>query len=440
MAGPKAKRETFEINYRPHEGQLPFHSSPARFRVFVGGRRVGKTTAGANEAIKQSVERGPNSQGFIVGPTFWHTQQCWEAILNYLPERLVKDIYRSQGERRILLWPNRVMWFKSAEHPDALRSKGLDWVWLDEAGLISEEAWNFLRPSLMDKHGIAWFTGTPKGKNLFFKLYTTGQDELQDKYRSWQFPSSSNPYLDKNEIEDFRREMPKEVFNQEILATFIENVGSVFRDVTDHIRTEIKPYEKGEPVFIGCDVAKHADFTVLIALRGNGELVGFDRFGEVDWVFQQQRILSFYKRYINARFLIDSTGIGDPILDQLRREIPNAEGYQFTATSKRPLVENLSIMLDQDKIGYLNNQILINEMQLYSYDLGTTGNVHYGAPEGYHDDCVMALALAAWLISHDYVMPKIVPFIEFGRVSTKPAVRAGLKLAWNDDGKLIITK
>ncbi len=33
------------------------------------------------------------------------------------------------------------------------------------------------------------------------------------------------------------------------------------------------------------------------------------------------------------------------------------------------------------------------------YKTTASGNVQYGAPEGYHDDCVIALALAAWQLN-----------------------------------------
>ncbi|MGA2683051.1 MAG: hypothetical protein ABSF44_14775 [Candidatus Bathyarchaeia archaeon] len=39
---------------------------------------------------------------------------------------------------------------------------------------------------------------------------------------------------------------------------------------------------------------------------------------------------------------------------------------------------------------------LINELKLYGYKTTPSGNLQYGAPERYHDDCVTALALAAW--------------------------------------------
>ena len=38
--------------------------------------------------------------------------------------------------------------------------------------------------------------------------------------------------------------------------------------------------------------------------------------------------------------------------------------------------------------------ILTTEMKRFEYTIGPTGNVFYGAPSGFHDDCVIALALA----------------------------------------------
>jgi hypothetical protein len=40
--------------------------------------------------------------------------------------------------------------------------------------------------------------------------------------------------------------------------------------------------------------------------------------------------------------------------------------------------------------------VLTAEMRRYEYAIGPTGQVSYAAPSGYHDDCVMALALAVW--------------------------------------------
>lgn len=41
-------------------------------------------------------------------------------------------------------------------------------------------------------------------------------------------------------------------------------------------------------------------------------------------------------------------------------------------------------------------EVLTAEMKRYEYEIGPTGQVSYAAPSGYHDDCVMALALGVW--------------------------------------------
>jgi hypothetical protein len=281
-------------------------------------------------------------------------------------------------------------------NPDSLRSEGLNFLWVDEGAQIKEEAWNLaLRPALMDKKGRAIFTGTPKGHNWYWQLWSRGQDPKQLDYKSWNYPSQNNPYLDPKEIEDFARDMPKRAYEQEILGLFIEDIGSVFRGVEACVKGTLKPHSRNKRYVAGADLAKYEDFTVVCILDDNVHLCAFDRFGELDWVFQRKRIVNLCQQY-NARLLIDSTGVGDPVYDELRREQLRVDGYKFTNASKADLIENLSIQIENQAISYPDIPELINELKLYGYETGKTGIIRYGAPEGYHDDIVIALALAAW--------------------------------------------
>jgi hypothetical protein len=130
-------------------------------------------------------------------------------------------------------------------------------------------------------------------------------------------------------------------------------------------------------------------------MDNTGHVVAYDRYSGLDWTLQLQRISNLAKQY-RARTLIDSTGVGDPILDALRRHNVNVSGYKFTSASKADLIENLSLKMDKDEISYPNIPELISELQLYGYTTSAGGTVKYGAPEGYHDDIVISLALAAW--------------------------------------------
>jgi len=382
------------LEFGLHEGQMEAYDSNARFRIFACGRRWGKTILGSIITFITMMKTPPGSVGFCVAPTYWHTQKQWREFLLRCPPNLIVNINRA--DHLITLVGNRLLWFKSADNPDSLRSEGLDWLWVDEGAQVKEEAWNLaLRPALMDKKGHAIFTGTPKGHNWYWQLFMRGEDPLQPDYKSWSYPSQSNPYLDPKEIADFARDMPKRAYQQEILGMFIEDIGSVFRGVKACIKGELESPTAGKQYVVGCDLAKYEDFTVLCVMDQHGHLCHLDRFGELDWVFQRKRIVNTCQRY-NARLLIDSTGVGDPIYDELRREQVRVDGYKFTSASKADLIENLSMQIENQTVSYPNIPELINELSLYGYETGKTGIIRYGAPEGYHDDIVTALALAAW--------------------------------------------
>lgn len=343
------------------------------------------------------VKAGPEAVGFCVAPTFWHTQKQWKEFLRYCPREIIVDINRS--EHKITLLGKREVWFRSADNPDSLRSEGIDVLWMDEGGQIKEDAWTMaLRPALMDKKGIAFFTGTPKGKNWYFQLWTRGQDREQTDYESWAFPSINNPYIDPKEVDSFARDMPEMAYKQEIMAEFVDDVGSVFRKVDGCIAGQLEEPVWSKAYYMGVDLAKHMDFTVLSVLDNEGHLCAFDRFNQIDWVFQRKRIVNLAERY-KAEVLIDSTGVGDPIYDELRRMNLHVMGYKFTNASKKDLIENLSIRIENQEVSYPEIPILINELKLFGYTVSPSGIISYGAPEGYHDDCVISLALAAWQVS-----------------------------------------
>jgi hypothetical protein len=387
---------TLTILYQPHKGQSEFHESKTRFRILSCGRRWGKTKAGANEAIRKATESPNESVGFCVAPTYWHTQKQWREFLTYCPSQLVKEINRA--DHHVLLIGNRHVWFKSADNPDSLRSEGLDWLWVDEGAEISEEAWDMaLRPALIDRKGCAWFTGTPKGKNWYFRLWTKGNDPLETEYKSWSFPSNNNPYLDIKELEKASKGMTELAYRQEIMAEFIEDVGSVFRGIDGLIKGELEQPNGNKQYVMGADIAKTTDYTVLIVMDGEGHVCAFERFSQLDWVLITRRIVNLAKQY-NARILIDASGVGSPVYDTLQREQVHVEGYKFTEASKKDLVENLSIAIDNKTISYPLLPELVNELKLFGYTQSPSGGIHYGAPEGYHDDCVISLALATWQI------------------------------------------
>ncbi|MCA9348516.1 hypothetical protein KC867_03855, partial [Candidatus Saccharibacteria bacterium] len=91
--------------------------------------------------------------------------------------------------------------------------------------------------------------------------------------------------------------------------------------------------------------------------------------------------------------IIDATGVGDAVFDDLKNQGLSLEGFKFTATTKQELVSNLSVAMDNQEIHYPAIETLIDELEMYAYEQRSNGTFSYSAPEGFHDDEVMALAL-----------------------------------------------
>ena len=77
--------------------------------------------------------------------------------------------------------------------------------------------------------------------------------------------------------------------------------------------------EKGKVYRAGLDLAKTEDYTVLVIMNREREVVFCDRFHRLDWGLQIVRIKAATARYNNACILCDVTGVGDPIVEALRR-------------------------------------------------------------------------------------------------------------------------
>ncbi|QHI69860.1 hypothetical protein GT409_10485 [Tichowtungia aerotolerans] len=383
--------------YTPHRGQSRIHLSKARFRVVCTGRRFGKTLCLAREVAEKGV-LDPGDYGWIA-PTYNVADRGREAFQHAFDPAFLHFSGRTPS-RLEFTSPNGTsrVWFLSADNPENIRGYGFKGIVVDEAAVIPPDVWNYiLRPTIAQTLGWAVFISTPKGRNWFYDLFTRGEDLHEPDYESFRFPSIDNPFFPPEEWEDAKRTLPADVFQQEYEAQFLEDSAGVFRNVSSCLfpQRAITREDRAGAVVIGCDVAKHTDFTVLIAMnQRTGRCFEMERFNQLDWPVQKDRILEFARKW-RGRLLLDATGVGDPIYDDLARRYSNIEPFKFSAQSKVELVQRLIVAVEQQRVSWPEEwQVLTNEMQRYEYEISARGRLSYNAPSGFHDDCVMALALA----------------------------------------------
>jgi len=404
------------VPYHPFTAQRKFHDSPARFRVLVAGRRFGKTKAAVNEVIRAAI-RKPGSLNWWVAPTFSITRKGWRELFAFLPDEIIANVSRT--EVMVELVNRSSIWFKSADNPDSLLSEGLDFVVVDEAARVSEEAWGrALRPALSDKLGRAAFTTTPAGKNWLYRLWLRGQDPLDGEVGSWRFTTGDNPYIPRGEIEAARKGMMERYFRQEYLAAFEDDVGAVFpqarRQATGAFEEPRGPaHPGGQECVVGVDWGKHQDASVFVVLDiARNTVIALDRQLQVDYLLQMARLGALVERWRPRIVVAEMNAAGDPLVEQLRRDLPcPVEGFLTTATSKRQLIDALALAIERGDLTYPDAPELIGELEAFRYELTAAGNVRYAAPgERYHDDCVMALALAWHAAAH--TRPPVVRWVE----------------------------
>lgn len=383
--------------WRLHSAQYEAFASKARTRCVVAGRRWGKSELAVMWQLAKAQDdrlRGRPRVHWWVAPTYPLTRPIWRKFLRLAPPGWITATHGTEGAPDFLEIGAARIEFKSGDHPERLVAEGLGSVVIDECGTIRESVWSeSIMPALMDYQADALLGGTPKGRNWFYRMWMRGKDDEDREVESFGGPSFQNPFIAREEVERLASEMPQRLYRQEILAEFLDDEGAVFRGVRDCV----KPRSTEPTAALGVDLAKHEDFTVIVGVDRRGCWTSFDRFREISWPLQKERIKAAAAG--GTRVLLDSTGIGDPILDDLQKLGVNVEGYKFTSASKQQLIESLAMAIEERRIGLPDDPVVLNELEAYEYETTAMGRTRYSAPEGAHDDCVIAVALAHRAIS-----------------------------------------
>jgi hypothetical protein len=208
----------------------------------------------------------------------------------------------------------------------------------------------------------------------------------ESDWHSFKFTTYDNPYIDKHEIDDAKIQLPHAVFEQEYLANAMENASNPFGN--DHIKNCIKELSTKPAKYYGIDLAKSVDWTVIVGLDEDGCVCYFNRF-QKDWKQTKETILTLDR---DVSIMIDSTGVGDAITEDLQNNFSNMDGFKYTSTSKQQLMELLASTIHKGEVSFPDG-IIKEELEVFEYQFTATG-VRYNAPQGFHDDCVNALALA----------------------------------------------
>lgn len=228
-----------ELSFGMHEAQKAIYKSPARFKVVAAGRRFGKSYLAAMTLILEALKTEHIAlsgtkydlsikEVWYVAPTFEQAKGIMWPLLKMLGREVIASSHENTAT--CTLSNGRRIAIKGSDRPDTLRGRGLSYVVMDEYAFMKKDVWDaIIQPALTDVEGSALFIGTPEGKNHFYDLFIEAEKIGLPEWEAFQFFSTDNPTLNKQEIENRRKTMSSDLFRREHEASFDEGSGAVFK-------------------------------------------------------------------------------------------------------------------------------------------------------------------------------------------------------------------
>ena len=368
-------------------------NNPSKYHIVSIGRQSGKSLLAMNLVLYWGINN-PNVSILWISPVYSQTTKVQKELYKAIVDT---DIVESCNfsENYITLKNGTDILFRSGERYDNIRGLTIDYCILDEAAFLKEEVWTeAVRPTLLVRGKKVLFLSTPKGKNWFYEMYMRGLSEEFKEYKSYKGSSFDNPFANHQEIEDARKTLPPNVFKQEYLAEFIDDGGEVFSNI-NNITFDEYPQPKGK-IFGGIDLGRQVDYSVLTIMDERGNVIEVYRSNKKEWSIIIDDMVKILKKY-NAFTYLEVNNIGDVIYEQIKKRHNRLYPFKTTSSTKQEIIEGLIFDINEQNISIPSKELftpLYDELSVFTYEYSPkTRNVKYASPIGFHDDCVMSLAL-----------------------------------------------
>jgi len=348
------------------------------------------------------IKANPNKVG-VFSDTYEHAELVVEPFISTLTDLFGADSYALNRNKHTLVFKDtkaELHWF-SSENPLAGQGHVFSRGYFEESQNVSDEFFVNVRPAFGARMAKVFAFGTPdpvESSTWFEGGHLKGEDEEADDYYSYSVPCTVNKWLPIGDIRDALSTLSEREFRMKYLGQFVRHEGAVFTKPEDCFTGHlIDEPERGSTYSMGLDLAKHEDFTVAYVIDTKAKkIVQRMRFNRLDYVSVMDKVEAMYHQFRCRRVRMDTTGLGDPVADMLRKRGLHVVDFTFTGKSKEKLVSHLVREVEHKRLILPKEDTqLLREMKAFRRTVTKSGNVQYAAPVNMHDDTVMALGLAA---------------------------------------------
>lgn len=266
--------DLIDLGYRPRKWQTEVHQNRRRFTVLALHRRAGKTELALRELVDKAL-RFDRDLGlfFYVAPLLKQAKAiAWLRLKQIVQPLLMRGLVEiNESELWVRFRSNGAMIrVYGADSPDRMRGVRLDGVVLDEVAQMLPETWDdILQPALSDRRGFAMFIGTPKGINLFSKLFFDARDKPD--WHAALYTVHDTEAIHPDEMVRLQAEMSEQSWQREYMCSFAAAGDEQLISLADieeasrrHLRRDQYDFA---PVILGVDPARFGDDRSVIAIR-----------------------------------------------------------------------------------------------------------------------------------------------------------------------------
>ncbi len=320
--------QTAVIPYQPRYPQTLIHPQleTHRFCVLVTHRQMGKTVCAVNHLLKSAlINTRPAPRYFYVAPLLKQAKMiAWDYFKRYSAP--IPGVKINEAELCITLPTGAKIWVAGADNPDALRGTYADGVALDEYAQIKPGVFDeIIRPMLLSRGGWTLFTGTPKGQNAFYDLFTYAQKAARQQPDLWWcgvYPADTTGVIAPDELERIRQATPANVFRQEYLCDFAASCDNVLIPV-DVVSAAFQRHYgaaevAGAPRVMGVDPARFGDDRSVIFCRQGLQAYAPRVFKKLDNMALAARVALEMQHFRPDAVFIDA-GCGGGVIDRVRQ-------------------------------------------------------------------------------------------------------------------------
>ena len=372
-----------------------------RYLTLVWSRQSGKSVLMKLLCIEWLFQQ--NKHIAYVCRNYILAKKLYRDILSAIPQ---DQIQKANGtDLSITTRFNSTLTFYSAESGASLRGLTFNYLILDEFAFFKMEQtdgtnlwYDILYPTIKIKGRKVIFVSTPLGKNnLFYTMYQKGfLPSTKPYYDTIVKDIYSDGLIDKEGIEEIKRQIPELSFRQEFLCEFLDASLSFFTNYEKCFTSY--QYNHNSKQYIGVDLSGDGkDETILTKENDENQTIQYKIEGTLDEKYKQ--IANIINNTNNLKYsYIEVNGLGSPMLNEIKKLVKEKHKLQpwlTTNKSKEEIISNLAVAIANGDIMFNeDNTELKHQFSTFISKYTKSGNLQLQAQEGYKDDRIMSLAIA----------------------------------------------